>query len=135
MSAGERKMASLAAAGICGAVRRVADSRPAAVEFQRGLRVRVLRGRLFSQEKFMVAPAPGSPRNGHRPEFLLFGARHPSLGFGQPEKSVLQLSRLRRLDFSGPPVQTAVVLRFAARRRLVRRDPVLPHHKHGVLVL
>ena len=51
---------SLAAVGVRGAVRRVTDSRPAAAEFQRGLRVRFLRGRLFSPEKLVVAPAGGA---------------------------------------------------------------------------
>jgi len=71
MSAGERKMASLAAADVRGAVRLVADSRPVAVEFQRGLRVRVLRGCLLSQKKFRVAAAAGFARDGSGFEFLL----------------------------------------------------------------
>ena len=84
----ERKVESLVAAGFRGAVRSVANSRFTAIEFQRGIRVRVLCGRLFFKTIRVVAAAFGFGGDGHRPEFLLFVARHRSLGFGKPEKFI-----------------------------------------------
>ena len=130
-------MAFMVAVGFRRTVRSVADSRPAAVEFQRGLRVCILRGRLFSEKEFLVAAGPGFARNRHRTEFLLSAQipKRQRLESVQSRESGVQLWCLCCFDFSWAAVQTAVFVHFATGRRNLGRNFILSHHEHGLVVL